>query len=970
MIKKTLLFLLCCTTSLMQAQEPVYVHFSEKEGLPDKEFYDIIEDSNGFVWLCADKGLFRYDGKEYKNYSNKQKRGLSVFNAQEDTLGRIWCNNISGQFFYIQNDELHLFIDLSNELKGQLVDFIVKKDYIWVFTRSSMVYKIHLKTKHIDDYKDFTRQVSGTPSKLDQTIYFGNSDSIYSITPKNKLQHKVAVNLPSRDKEGRKIVINKGNIFNMDSLLFFRQKRNEINTFFQFKITDQQVKNTNSFHHIAKERIYNQFVNNSEIWFATNSGVWVYTQRGKYFELTKRFLKNNHVTKIIKDSKANYWFITLNDGIYVIPNINIETAKIADADKNIKSLDIINDSTLVFGNTNGNIGFYHVTENQVDIIKLPTKDRVSVLKYHPKKKTVFISKDFGGFTFNTKSLKLEKIADFLTAKSLTLLNNNDLLYANNNTVKILRDTSSILIDMNNRTYDSYYSPENKSVYISFVNELLHYDSVWNSKPIRYKSKPIYGISITQTKNGLIWVATFKDGIFGIKNDSVVQHYTTANGLTSNKITKVKADQNQLWIALENSIQLLDVNTRKLQTLTKRDGVISYDISGIEILKNKVYFSSNQGLFSIHKEQPFKKENPEVYFNTVEINEKDTLITSNYTLKYNQNAIKIGFNVNGFLYNKKRKYKYRLKGFNNQWLTTNLGVNWVKYNSLPAGAYTFEVQPITDVKTASNKIKSLAFTIKKPFWKTWVFILGLFILLLGSIVVYYRRRISIEEKQRLSELEKISLEKELITINLTALRSQMNPHFIFNALNSIQDLILKQDTDASYDYIVLFAQLVRNTLSYSSQDFISIEKELDFLNVYLQLEKLRFGDVFQYTIAFNEKEYLEVPSLLIQPFIENALVHGLMHKAGKKELHIVFDLKENVLQCTIVDNGIGRKKAKEIADRQGNHHESFALRAIEKRLNIFKKQYAGNIGYIIEDLYENEIAKGTKVILTMPYRSRF
>ena len=112
---------------------------------------------------------------------------------------------------------------------------------------------------------------------------------------------------------------------------------------------------------------------------------------------------------------------------------------------------------------------------------------------------------------------------------------------------------------------------------------------------------------------------------------------------------------------------------------------------------------------------------------------------------------------------------------------------------------------------------------------------------------------------------------------------MNPHFIFNALNSIQDLILQQDTDASYDYIVMFAELVRNTLNYSNQDFISIEKELEFLKVYLQLEKLRFGDQFNFTIIFKEKESLEVPSLMIQPFIENALVHGLIHRKGKKEL---------------------------------------------------------------------------------------
>jgi LytS/YehU family sensor histidine kinase len=195
---------------------------------------------------------------------------------------------------------------------------------------------------------------------------------------------------------------------------------------------------------------------------------------------------------------------------------------------------------------------------------------------------------------------------------------------------------------------------------------------------------------------------------------------------------------------------------------------------------------------------------------------------------------------------------------------------------------------------------------------------------------------------------------------------MNPHFIFNALNSIQDLVLKQDTDASYDSIVLFAELIRNALSYSNQDFIAIDKELQFLNVYLQLEKLRFGDDFKYTISNHTSDNLEIPSLLIQPFIENSLVHGLLHKSGNKALHVHFSFTNNVLECTITDNGVGRVKAKEIGNRQGNHHESFALGAIEKRLEIFKKQYGQDIGYIIEDLYENSSSIGTKVTITMPF----
>ncbi|NRA13149.1 MAG: sensor histidine kinase, partial [Crocinitomicaceae bacterium] len=201
-------------------------------------------------------------------------------------------------------------------------------------------------------------------------------------------------------------------------------------------------------------------------------------------------------------------------------------------------------------------------------------------------------------------------------------------------------------------------------------------------------------------------------------------------------------------------------------------------------------------------------------------------------------------------------------------------------------------------------------------------------------------------------------------------SQMNPHFIFNSLNSIQDLVLREETENSYDYIVLFAKLVRNTLNHSNQDFIPIEKELEFLDVYLTLEQLRFAKDFKYSVEFNGTKDIDVPSLLIQPFIENALVHGLLHKKGLKKLEIKFVLTDK-LTCTIIDNGVGRKRAKDILNRQRGGHESFAMMAIEQRFKLLNKQLGAEIGtYEITDLYNGEEAVGTSVVLTIPFRQHY
>lgn len=287
---------------------------------------------------------------------------------------------------------------------------------------------------------------------------------------------------------------------------------------------------------------------------------------------------------------------------------------------------------------------------------------------------------------------------------------------------------------------------------------------------------------------------------------------------------------------------------------------------------------------------------------------------------------------------------------------------------------YETDKIAAQKDAAEAKTKLAEARSKQNKNYFVGALIIAMLILIS-AIFLIERLRTRKKMELITLEfqetqkRLEIEKQYKESELKALKSQMNPHFIFNSLNSIQDLILQQNTDSSYDYIVLFAQLVRNTLNYSSKNFISIEKELDFLDIYLRLEKLRFEDDFTYTIEHTNTDGLLVPSLIVQPFIENALIHGLLHKSGKKKLVIDFTFTDHLL-CTVTDNGIGRKEAKKIQKRQGSYHESFALEAIKQRLDILQEQYGTDVGYQVIDLYENGTSKGTKVEIRMPYQKEY
>jgi tetratricopeptide (TPR) repeat protein len=247
-----------------------------------------------------------------------------------------------------------------------------------------------------------------------------------------------------------------------------------------------------------------------------------------------------------------------------------------------------------------------------------------------------------------------------------------------------------------------------------------------------------------------------------------------------------------------------------------------------------------------------------------------------------------------------------------------------------------------------------------------------IILMLLIYIFNRMKLIRKKNKQLDEaylfLEE-SKKYELAASNLKALKSQMNPHFIFNSLNSIQDLIIKNEKETSYDYIVLFAELVRSSLNNSNYDFIPIEEEVQFLEVYLKLEKLRFGEEFNYELITNEIDDVFIPSLIIQPFLENALLHGLMHKKGRKNLSIEFKLEEELL-CIITDNGVGREEAKRIKQRRGASHESFAMNAIEERLKLLSERFDTTYEFKVEDLYEYDIATGTKIILSIPFKEEY
>lgn len=316
-----------------------------------------------------------------------------------------------------------------------------------------------------------------------------------------------------------------------------------------------------------------------------------------------------------------------------------------------------------------------------------------------------------------------------------------------------------------------------------------------------------------------------------------------------------------------------------------------------------------------------------------------------------------------------RYAYRLVGLDTQWV--NAGTrNFVSYASLAPGDYRLQVRVAGADGVWSDRSLSLAIRVLPPFWKTWWFrtgSLGLVIVAVYALFVYRVRRIRREEALKTSQ------HKQIADMRLSALRARMNPHFMFNALNSIQQCIFSGDSPAAYKYLSRFSRLVRMTLDHTEHTLISLSGEIEMLTLYLQLESLRFQQSFHWEIAHEgiETDFLQLPPMLIQPFVENALWHGLAHKQGDKVLQIRFRADDRFVYVEIEDNGVGREAAGKRPRQHGPPHESVGIRIATEQLEAVSRLASLPSGMEVEDLHgplDREglpRAAGTRVTLTIP-----
>lgn len=343
-------------------------------------------------------------------------------------------------------------------------------------------------------------------------------------------------------------------------------------------------------------------------------------------------------------------------------------------------------------------------------------------------------------------------------------------------------------------------------------------------------------------------------------------------------------------------------------------------------------------------------------------------SSPLNLSYRQNFISLQFSAKAYSMASGTHFRYRLKGFDD-WVESSSG-RLANYTNIPPGDYVFQLQAANNEYIWNEEMLEIPISIASAWWMTWWFQLGVVLLVAGAIYWLYRYRI---QQFRKKEKLKTQYEKKLANVEMTALLAQMNPHFLFNSLNSIDSYIIRNESGKASEYLNNFARLMRLILQNSRSNYITLKDELEALDLYLQMESLRFREKFKYSIITDETIDLSavvIPPMLVQPYVENAIWHGIMHKTdgqpGLVEIYISQDLRNNLI-CVVRDNGIGRAKAEALkAQNPGNRKRSMGMQITRDRIEMINKLYNTTTEVMITDLVNDAgEAAGTEVRLVIP-----
>ena len=977
----------------------VIKHYDIEDGFAGNEVYCIYQDTLGYLWFGTNNGLSRYDGVRFKNYNSPVLQNDDILRIKE-IMGHIYILNLNRQLYFLSDE--HIFPANTSIFEEKIDDFIEDKpnNLIWYFSDHLVQYdKIQKSKKH---YKHIVKPRYTHP----QSFCYDKDSSLLILSDQHVYRFKDRLNsFPYYEQlpTGTRHHI----ISLVDDMVLLYGYATPVLEFFNDEFRFCQDIN-------PKEGLSRIVDTENDWWIRSGSSIYKVNKKKGAITDFKPFLNDHQINPIFKDHEGNLWFGTAEHGLYCISNHEITnyTSRNAPFTSNhIQKLEIGGDHTIWIGTGNGQV-FKLEGEQDFKVFNLPSKnhqvydllfqdEKLSIAYYHAGQ---IIKDELSALSLldRAKTICIDEESNywFGTSASISRINLNqktkDSFASNQRTYAITPFRKQILcgsvsgfyyIDLENLDVQHiqkelsacesnfYATQKETNLFYGFQNsnnyppKPLGFFS--SPKPLLHRYYDVNGDSIMADVRGIAFTAdsticlsTNNAGLYFIKNDTIYP-FNEQHGLSSNACNDLFVDSNDnIWIATTKGLNRIKYPSMQHDNYTIEDGLSSNWITSVVRTPDSLlYIGTHQGLLKVHQNKlRLANISPYVHIRKVKVNEKDTTLFSQYELPWFKNNIAIEFM--GISFRSKINYSYRLKK-DDAW--KRIENNNIGLAELSPGEYLFEVKAVTLNGVESKNTAQIGIHIRSPWWQTLWFKILLILSLLAIVILIAILRIRQIQKRA---VEKTRVNKQFAELELQALQSQMNPHFVFNALGAIQHYILKQEEKKANRYLTRFSKLMRLFLDSSREKYISLKDELTLLETYLDLEQLRFKDKFDFEIKIDEDllpDTIEIPSMLIQPFVENAINHGLLYKKDKGHLSIVFqqDNHDNLI-CLIKDNGVGRKEAMRRKRKAMKSYKSQGTQIVEERLNTLNFIEETNITFDISDILDTSgNCNGTLVSILIP-----
>lgn len=944
------------------AQEPYSIRLSGEKGLPIDAVYDILQDKKGFIWITGNDGIMRYDGFTTTTYRSENQTSAPGSCLKEDSFGRIWYENFDGYIYYVLNDSLYKIEqhDPIGFLPFGITDSLLlcfQKDGIDIFSLTDLKLKKTIQLK---------LQVPGYAVGDGKNYYFiANNNHLYCIN--EKLQFRECT-YPLDELENVK------QIYTNEKEVYVVSKTNKTGTAFIF---DKQLSFQRKVNISDIKFIQGSAYINNQYWFYTPHGAYVYN--GSENSLANTYFSSLSISKVFKDRWQNYWIATTNNGLYLVPDIE---NKIFPTKEHIPSRIEQTPSGTMIGCKDGTIALLDsLFTFSKEVSSTKDKMEISYLHYDTLSQNLFYTSSKGFVlqengtivTLNNINISLKEVKR-LDDKYYAIAVSGfcGLLLNPASDVNSVSDWDSLFksgtllpsaylqivkLKDNLRAKSVDYCEAKKE--ICFATNLGLFKYTANGlQEIRNNAKPFFAEKVVYTEKNIIALDS-KGNIFKIHETNQFENLNKKLGIEAFLIKKMKKCGNRLYLITLQSIYDYEPKQNLLKKIHL--GINPQSVNDIAEKNNQILLLTNEGIVKI----PFtiqNKQKPVTFtINSITANGIKKQAGELKDLSHKENEIEINYSILNYGAMETPDLYYNLN--ESDWEKLATESRTVKFSALSPGEYTIKF------KMQGRESGIVHFSIRFPLWKTWWFNVFVGFVVIGLLFLYFKRRTNIMNKQIILLNEKIILEKNLNKTMLTAIKSQMNPHFFYNALNTIQAYIFTNDKAKANTYLAKFSKLTRIILEMSEKETISLSEEADALRLYLELEKMRFSENFKYSISYDgisNKEVIEFPPMLIQPVVENAVKHGLLHKKGEKYISVLFVQNNNVLEVTIEDNGVGRKKSAEINKNKDEKYKSFSTQANEKRLNILNRYTTHNVSITIFDKYDTEgLPAGTLVKMFIP-----